>query len=142
MLHEANTLLVPSVRFGSLGYIADRVLQSSYDMFNKNKDETLDELSALGLRHVGYGIPIELFGPFSEVCVEVMRPLVQEFPNKSTSTEMVWCPKDNAHQLLGDIWIPWRSVEHGSAWIAFFHILFIFFPYLAISFSYWTLHRP
>ena len=71
-----------------------------------------------------------------------MRPLVQEFPNKSTSTEMVWCPKDNAHQLLGDIWIPWRSVEHGSAWIAFFHILFIFFPYLAVSFSYWTLRRP
>lgn len=133
---------MPSVRFGSLGYIADRVLQSSYDMFNKNKDETLDELSALGLRHVGYGIPIELFGPFSEVCVEVMRPLVQEFPNKSTSTEMVWCPKDNAHQLLGDIWIPWRSVEHGSAWIAFFHILFIFFPYFAVSFSYWTLRRP
>lgn len=71
-----------------------------------------------------------------------MRPLVQEFPNKSTSTEMVWCPKDNAHQLLGDIWIPWRSVEHGSAWIAFFHILFIFFPYFAVSFSYWTLRRP
>eukprot|EP00438_Fugacium_kawagutii_P003756 Skav233319 [mRNA] locus=scaffold3767:250250:260784:- [translate_table: standard] len=81
-----------------LRYIADRVLQSSYDMFQKNKDETLDELSALGLRHVGYGIPIELFGPFSEVCVEVMRPLIQEFPNSNSSTKLVWCPKDNAHQ--------------------------------------------
>ena len=36
-----------------LRYIADRVLLSSSDMFQKNKDETLDELSALGLRHVG-----------------------------------------------------------------------------------------
>ena len=119
---------MPLVRFGSLGYIADRVLQSSYDMFNKNKDDTLDELSALGLRHVGYGIPIELFGPFAEVCVDVMRPMVQEFPNKSTSTEMVWCPKDNAHQLLGD---RIRADPLGSAWVEFF-------PYLAISFSYWT----
>lgn len=82
-----------------LRYIADRVLQSSYDMFNKNKDETLDELSALGLRHVGYGIPIELFGPFAEVCVTVMRPLIQEFPNSCSSSKLMWCPKDNAHQL-------------------------------------------
>lgn len=29
----------------------------------------------------GYGIPIELFGPFVEVCVDVMRPLIAEFPN-------------------------------------------------------------
>lgn len=98
-----------------LRYIADRVLQSSYDMFNKNKDETLDELSALGLRHVGYGIPIELFGPFSEVCVEVMRPLVQEFPNKSTSTEMVWCPKDNAHQLQEKD-VPEHMMIEGFRW--------------------------
>ena len=34
----------------------------------------------------GYGIPIELFGPFVEVCVDVMRPMVQEFENlKSVS---------------------------------------------------------
>ncbi|CAK9102503.1 Retrovirus-related Pol polyprotein from transposon TNT 1-94 [Durusdinium trenchii] len=82
-----------------LRYIADRVLQSSYDMFHKNKDETLDDLSALGLRHVGYGIPIELFGPFVDVCVNVMHPMVQEFPNENESTKMMWCPKDKAHQI-------------------------------------------
>ncbi|CAK9001133.1 Retrovirus-related Pol polyprotein from transposon TNT 1-94 [Durusdinium trenchii] len=82
-----------------LRYIADRVLQSSYDMFHKNKDETLDELSALGLRHVGYGIPIELFGPFVDVCVSVMHPLIQEFPCENESTKLIWCPKDKAHQL-------------------------------------------
>ncbi|CAK9064046.1 unnamed protein product [Durusdinium trenchii] len=82
-----------------LRYIADRVLQSSSDMFQKNKDETLDDLSALGLRHVGYGIPIELFGPFVEVCVQVMHPLIQEFPNDVESTKLIWCPKDRAHQI-------------------------------------------
>eukprot|EP00913_Durusdinium_trenchii_P009592 g9012.t1 len=87
-----------------LRYIADRVLQSSYDMFHKNKDETLDDLSALGLRHVGYGIPIELFGPFVDVCVNVMHPMVQEFPNENESTKMMWCPKDKAHQIQ-DTWL-------------------------------------
>lgn len=82
-----------------LRYIADRVLQSSSDMFQKNKDETLDDLSALGLRHVGYGIPIELFGPFADCCVEVMLPLIQEIPNDCVSTKMIWCPKDRAHQI-------------------------------------------
>ena len=29
----------------------------------------------------GYGIPIELFGPFADCCVEVMHPMIQEFEN-------------------------------------------------------------
>jgi len=98
-----------------LRYIADRVLQSSSDMFQKNKDETLDDLSALGLRHVGYGIPIELFGPFVEVCVEVMKPLIGEFINKIDSTKMVWCPKDRAHQLPEKD-IPEHMMIEGFRW--------------------------
>ena len=35
----------------------------------------------------GYGIPIEIFGPFVESCVQIMRTLISEFPN------------DNAPQL-------------------------------------------
>eukprot|EP00929_Paragymnodinium_shiwhaense_P110893 TRINITY_DN781_c1_g1_i5.p1 TRINITY_DN781_c1_g1~~TRINITY_DN781_c1_g1_i5.p1 ORF type:complete len:787 (-),score=162.72 TRINITY_DN781_c1_g1_i5:522-2612(-) len=34
-----------------------------------------DEMSAVGLRHVGYGIPIELLIPYSEISVSVMRDL-------------------------------------------------------------------
>ena len=30
-------------------------------------------ISALGLRHVGYGIPTELVGPFANCFVEVLR---------------------------------------------------------------------
>ena len=30
----------------------------------------MEDLSALGLRHVGYGIPTELFGPFVSAAIE------------------------------------------------------------------------
>ena len=33
----------------------------------------VDEISALGLRHVGYAIPVEFFGPFVTACVETLR---------------------------------------------------------------------
>lgn len=98
-----------------LRYIADRVLQSSSDMFQKNKDETLDDLSALGLRHVGYGIPIELFGPFADCCVEVMHPMIQEFENPIVSTKMIWCPKDKAHQIPENE-IPEHMMIEGFRW--------------------------
>lgn len=51
----------------------NQVLQSSYDMYHKPKNDMVDYLSALGLRHVGYGVPIELFGPFTDSCVQVMK---------------------------------------------------------------------
>ena len=98
-----------------LRYIADRVLQSSCDMFQKNKDETLDDLSALGLRHVGYGIPIELFGPFADCCVEVMHPMIMEFENPVVSTKMIWCPKDKAHQI-SEKEIPEHMMLEGFRW--------------------------
>ncbi|CAK9038308.1 Retrovirus-related Pol polyprotein from transposon TNT 1-94 [Durusdinium trenchii] len=73
-----------------LHYIADRVLQSSYDMFHKPKQEMVDELSALGLRHVGYGVPIELFAPFTDSCVQVIKTVAASMP-KSESTKIVAC---------------------------------------------------
>ena len=33
----------------------------------------VDDISALGLRHVRFGIPTELFAPFVTVCVEVLQ---------------------------------------------------------------------
>ena len=73
-----------------LRYIADRVIQSSYDMFHKPKDEMVDILSALGLRHVGYGVPIELFGPFTDSCVAVMKPLIEAMPKGTTISTTVF----------------------------------------------------
>eukprot|EP00913_Durusdinium_trenchii_P028248 g26482.t1 len=40
----------------------------------------VDELSALGLRHVGYGVPIELFAPFTDSCVQVIKGVVSKMP--------------------------------------------------------------
>ena len=33
----------------------------------------VDEISALGLRHVGYNVPIEYFGPFVSACIETLQ---------------------------------------------------------------------
>eukprot|EP00438_Fugacium_kawagutii_P006054 Skav218237 [mRNA] locus=scaffold4566:182185:185298:+ [translate_table: standard] len=80
-----------------LRYIADRVLTSSYDMYQKPKEETMDELSALGLRHVGYGCPIELFAPFLDSCVEIMRGLIAEVANDETVKLSLKVDADNAN---------------------------------------------
>lgn len=36
----------------------------------------VDEISALGLRHVGYAVPVEFFGPFVNACVETLSDKV------------------------------------------------------------------
>ena len=35
-------------------------------------------ISALGLRHVGYAIPADLFGPFMSACVEAGQGLTKD----------------------------------------------------------------
>merc|ERR1719493_484811 len=44
------------------------------DMYREPK-RMVEDISALGLRHVGYGIPTDLFGPFVTACVQVVRML-------------------------------------------------------------------
>eukprot|EP00435_Cladocopium_sp_Y103_P060572 s983_g22.t1 len=97
-----------------LRYIADKVLQSSYDMFHRDKNDMVDYLSALGLRHVGYGVPIDLFGPFCDSCLQVMKPLIDELP-KPESTKLVWCPADRAHQLA-ERDVPMHLMVEGFRW--------------------------
>jgi len=54
-----------------LHFIADRVLNFTMDII-REPVRMVDDLSALGLRHVGYGIPTELFPPFVVAVVEVI----------------------------------------------------------------------
>jgi len=54
-----------------LHFIADKILAMTLEMY-QNPVKMVDDISALGLRHVGYGIPTELFGPFVTACVEVL----------------------------------------------------------------------
>merc|ERR1719450_1971918 len=46
-----------------LHFIADRIVSMTLEIF-KDPLKMVEDISALGLRHVGYGIPTELFGPF------------------------------------------------------------------------------
>merc|ERR1719506_907365 len=57
-----------------LHFIADRIIDMTVDIY-KDPVKMVDDISALGLRHVGYGIPTELFGPFVTACVKVVRDL-------------------------------------------------------------------
>ncbi|CAK9041035.1 unnamed protein product [Durusdinium trenchii] len=98
-----------------LRYIADRVLQSSYDMFHKPKDEMVDELSALGLRHVGYAVPIELFAPFTDCCVAVMKPLIAEIPKVEYAIKIIWCPADGSHEIA-ERDVPEHMMVEGFRW--------------------------
>lgn len=57
-----------------LHFIADRVIMFTQEIF-KDPKSVMTDLSALGLRHVGYGIPTELFGPFVSSAIEKIREL-------------------------------------------------------------------
>lgn len=54
-----------------LQFIADKVLELSLEMY-KDPWGMVETISALGLRHVGYGIPTELIGPFVTVYIQLV----------------------------------------------------------------------
>merc|ERR1719482_1599648 len=53
-----------------LHFISEKVINMTLEMY-QNPVKMTDDLSAVGLRHVGYGIPTELFGPFVNSLCEV-----------------------------------------------------------------------
>merc|ERR1719188_1004358 len=53
-----------------LRFIADRIVSMTLEIY-KDPKKMVEDISALGLRHVGYGIPTDLFGPFVTACVKV-----------------------------------------------------------------------
>lgn len=57
-----------------LHFIADKALAFTLDIF-KDTHEVVSALSALGLRHVGYGIPTEFFPPFVSAAIEAFAGL-------------------------------------------------------------------
>merc|ERR1719436_1315620 len=60
-----------------LHFIADKLVTMTLDMYKEPK-RMVEDISALGLRHVGYGIPTDLFGPFVTACVQVVRMLTDD----------------------------------------------------------------
>jgi len=60
-----------------LHFIADKLVSMTLEMYKEPK-KMVEDISALGLRHVGYGIPTDLFGPFVTACVKVIRMLTDD----------------------------------------------------------------
>jgi len=60
-----------------LNFVADKALGFTAKMYQDPKG-TVRELSALGLKHVGWGIPTELFPPFVTANVHVMKEWAPE----------------------------------------------------------------
>lgn len=54
-----------------LHYIAQQIMKMTEDLF-LHPARIVDDISALGLRHVAYGVPTELFGPFVSASIKVM----------------------------------------------------------------------
>jgi len=60
-----------------LHFIADRVLAMTLEIY-RNPKKMAEDISALGLRHVGYGISTDLFSPFVTTCVDVVRGVTDD----------------------------------------------------------------
>lgn len=60
-----------------LHFIADKIVNMTLELY-RGPTKMVDDISALGLRHVGYGIPTELFGPFCTCCIEVVGTITSD----------------------------------------------------------------
>lgn len=60
-----------------LYYLADRVVEITTEMF-KQPRKMVQEISGLGLRHVGFGIPTEMFGPYVSAAVDTVAQIATD----------------------------------------------------------------
>jgi len=60
-----------------LYFIADKIFEMTMEMFHSPR-MMVEDISALGLRHVGYAIPTELFAPFVSCAVEAVRMMTTD----------------------------------------------------------------
>jgi len=60
-----------------LYWLADKVVEMTIEMY-KDPRKMVEEISALGLRHVGYGVPTEFFAPYVSGAVEAVRTMTKD----------------------------------------------------------------
>jgi len=60
-----------------LYWIADKIVEMTIEIYRDPK-KMVEDISALGLRHVGYAIPTEFFAPFVSGAVEVVRTMTTD----------------------------------------------------------------
>ncbi|CAJ1337787.1 unnamed protein product [Effrenium voratum] len=86
-----------------LNYIADQALEIALELYKAPMD-TVERLSALGLRHVGYGVPVHLF----EFFVEGWRITLQELTGDEELTDAFnW-----SFSLVSKLLV--RTIEQGA----------------------------
>jgi len=86
-----------------LYWLVDKVLEMTIELYRDPK-MMANEISAVGLRHVGYGIPTELFGPYVSGFVEVVRSMTDD---TEIQEAFRW-----SLSLLGRIMV--RTIDEGS----------------------------
>ncbi|CAJ1361827.1 unnamed protein product, partial [Effrenium voratum] len=69
-----------------LFFIAEKIVEMTVEMYRTPK-KMVEELSGLGLRHVGYGVPTELFSPYVTAAVEIVRGFTTD---DTTETAFAW----------------------------------------------------
>eukprot|EP00439_Symbiodinium_sp_Y106_P012126 s4740_g1.t2 len=87
-------------------FIADKVLFFSLEMLRQPK-KMVSEMSALGLKHVGFGIPTDLFTPFISACITVFRRLSYQTPDGKAKEAFEWAIILVARVLV-------RAIKEGS----------------------------
>lgn len=55
-------------------YIADKIMEMTMDIYESTR-HVVDDISGLGLRHVGYGVPTEYFPPMVQAYCEAIEKL-------------------------------------------------------------------
>lgn len=60
-----------------LHFISARVMEMTMEIYN-DPVNMVEDISALGLRHVGYAIPTDLVGPFVTACIEILGSVTED----------------------------------------------------------------
>ena len=67
-------------------YIADRIMEMTMEI-HENTRQVVDDISGLGLRHVGYGVPTEYFPPMVQAYCDAIEDLCHD---ESVSEAFQW----------------------------------------------------
>lgn len=86
-----------------LDYIVDQILAMTVDIYREPRD-MVRTISAIGLRHVGYAVPTELFPPYVTASIEVVRAMTTD---EAAETAFRW-----SLTLISKILV--RSINEGS----------------------------
>ncbi|CAK9111484.1 Retrovirus-related Pol polyprotein from transposon TNT 1-94 [Durusdinium trenchii] len=75
-----------------------KVIQEDWEVIQDAEEADTEECVVRSFGGMCYAVPIELFAPFTDCCVAVMKPLIAEIP-KEYAIKIIWCPADGSHEI-------------------------------------------